>query len=106
MEHAIEVPVVGGSFSTNLLHSLLRLKDGDFSARMPHDMTGVEGKIADTLNEILAVSQRRSQETERVCRVVGKEGKLKERIRMPGALGGWADEIDALNTLIDDMVWP
>src|SRR5437868_13674639 len=27
-------------------------------------------------------------------------------MRVPGALGGWADEITALNTLIDDLVWP
>ena len=25
---------------------------------------------------------------------------------MPGAVGGWADEVDALNTLIDDLVRP
>jgi len=54
----------------------------------------------------LHVSERRAAETARVCRVVGKEGKLKERMRVPGAVGGWADEIDALNTLIADLVWP
>src|SRR5687768_9982493 len=27
-------------------------------------------------------------------------------MRVPGAVGGWADEITALNTLIDDLVWP
>ena len=57
-------------------------------------------------NDILVVSERRAIETARVCRVVGKEGKLKQRMRVPGAVGGWADEIDALNTLIDDLVWP
>src|SRR5205823_4631904 len=51
-------------------------------------------------------STRRAAETARVCRVVGKEGKLKERMRVPGAGGGWADEVAALNTLIDDLVWP
>ena len=25
---------------------------------------------------------------------------------MPGAIGGWADEVAAINTLIDDLVWP
>src|SRR5207237_615194 len=25
---------------------------------------------------------------------------------VPGAVGGWSDEVDALNTLIDDLVWP
>jgi len=94
------------SFARDLLLSLMRFKDGDFSSRMPPTLVGIEGKIADVFNELLAVSERRAAETARVCRVVGKEGKLKERMRVPGAVGGWADEIDALNTLIGDLVWP
>src|SRR5437660_1539831 len=93
-------------FTHSLLASLLRFKDGDFSSRMPTDLVGIQGKIADVFNDILAVSDRRATETARVCRVVGKEGKLKERMRVPGAVGGWADEVAALNTLIDDLVWP
>src|SRR5262249_15421983 len=96
----------GDGFAQNLLNALLRFRDGDFSARMPSDIVGVEGKIADVFNDILAVSARRTAETARVCRVVGKEGKLKERISVPGAVGGWADDVTALNTLIDDLVWP
>jgi HAMP domain-containing protein/CheY-like chemotaxis protein/signal transduction histidine kinase len=95
-----------GGFAQDLLQALKRFKDGDFTARMPADIVGIEGKIADVFNDILAVSDRRTAETARVCRVVGKEGKLKERMRVPGAVGGWADDITALNTLIDDLVWP
>jgi HAMP domain-containing protein/signal transduction histidine kinase/CheY-like chemotaxis protein len=93
-------------FARNLLEAMVRFRNGDFSSSMPSDLTGVEGKIADVFNDILAVSARRSAETARVCHVVGKEGKLKERMRVPGSLGGWADETNALNTLIDDLVWP
>ncbi|MFL5304796.1 MAG: HAMP domain-containing protein, partial [Polyangia bacterium] len=95
-----------GGFSQALLNALNRFKGGDFTVRMPGDIVGIEGKIADVFNDILAVSERRTAETARVCRVVGKEGKLKERMRVPGAVGGWADDITALNTLIDDLVWP
>ncbi len=94
------------SFAQELLAALLRYRDGDFSARMPSDVLGVEGKIADVFNGILAVSARRTSETVRVCREVGKKGKLKQRMQVPGAAGGWADEVSALNTLIDDLVWP
>jgi HAMP domain-containing protein/CheY-like chemotaxis protein/signal transduction histidine kinase len=93
-------------FEQSLLAVLRRFKAGDFSARMPHELTGVQGKVADTLNDILGVSERRAAETARVCRVVGKEGRLKERMRVPGAVGGWADEIEALNTLVGDLVLP
>jgi HAMP domain-containing protein/CheY-like chemotaxis protein len=94
------------AFSRDLLVALLRFKTGDFAARMPSEYTGIEGKIADTFNEILGVSARRSEEIARVCHVVGKEGKLKQRMNVPGAVGGWADEVISLNTLIDDLVWP
>ena len=31
---------------------------------------------------------------------------LKQRMSLPRAVGGWADEVAAINTLIDDLVWP
>lgn len=94
------------TFQVDLLRALQRFRDGDFNARMPSDLTGIEGKIADVFNEILAVGARRSSEVTRVCMLVGKEGKLKQRMSVPAATGGWADEVQALNTLIDDLVWP
>ena len=36
----------------------------------------------------------------------GKEGKLKQRMTVPGVVGGWSDEVAAINMLIDDLVWP
>jgi HAMP domain-containing protein/CheY-like chemotaxis protein/signal transduction histidine kinase len=93
-------------FERDLLIAMLRFRDGDFTARMPSGLVGLQGKIADAFNDILGISTRRTSETGRVCRVVGKEGRLKERMRVPNAGGGWSDEIVALNRLIDDLVWP
>ena len=73
---------------------------------MPADLTGINGKIADAFNDIVAVSERRARETARVSHAVGKEGKLRQRMTVPGAVGGWADEVAAVNMLIDDLVWP
>ncbi|HEY3821109.1 MAG TPA: HAMP domain-containing protein [Polyangiaceae bacterium] len=95
-----------GDFSRDLLSALLHFKDGDFAIRLASDFVGIEGKIADAFNAIIGVSARRADEIARVCRVVGKEGKLKQRMNVPGAVGGWADEVVSLNTLIDDLVWP
>src|SRR5438094_4915368 len=89
-----------------LLSALLAYKAGDFSVRLPTDWTGVPGKIADAFNEIVDFNARLSTETGRVCRAVGKEGKLKQRMSVPGAKGGWANKVDSINTLIDDLVWP
>src|SRR5947208_2357595 len=93
-------------FSRALLSAMLSLKEGDFSVRMPSDLLSVNGKIADAFNDIALVSERRARKTSRVTHAVGKEGKLKQRMRVAGLTGGWASEVDAINTLIDDLVWP
>ena len=36
-----------------LLAVLMAFKKGDFSVRMPLDQTGIAGKIADTLNDVI-----------------------------------------------------
>jgi hypothetical protein len=95
-----------GQFSRALLSAMLSLRDGDFAVRLPADLVGVDGKIADAFNEIAAVSERRARETTRVSHAVGKEGKLKQRMSVAGVVGGWADEVAAINMLIDDLVWP
>src|SRR5262245_29491479 len=84
-------------FSKQLLHALLSLREGEFAVRLPSDLTGIPGKIADAFNDIAVVSERRARETARVSRAVGKEGKLKQRMSVPGAVGGWADEVAAVN---------
>jgi len=94
------------AFSRHLLAAMLAFRGGNFSVRLPVDLTGIHGKIADAFNDILSTSERRAQETARVSRVVGKEGKLKQRMAVHGVSGGWADEVASINTLIDDLVWP
>src|SRR5215217_6895844 len=89
-----------------MLSLLIDYKNGKFEQRLPATWTGVMGKMADTMNDILTMSERRSDEINRVCHVVGKEGKLKQRLSVPGVAGGWADEITSWNGLIEDLVSP
>src|SRR5690349_5702750 len=84
-------------FSRHRLTAMLADRSGDFSVRLPSDLSGIDGKIADAFNDIVTVSERRARETARVSRTVGKEGKLKQRMAVPGAVGGWADEVGAIN---------
>jgi hypothetical protein len=86
--HPITPLPVDGMFRRQLLDALLAFRDGDFSVRMPTDGVGVDGKIADAFNEIASVSERRAREAARVSHAVGKEGKLKQRMSVPGAVGG------------------
>jgi hypothetical protein len=89
-----------------LLKTLVAFKKGDFSARLPGEWTGEAGKIADTLNDIIELSDRTAKELERVSRVVGKEGKINHRAAVPAAAGSWLRLVDSTNLLIDDMARP
>src|SRR5688572_24527595 len=73
-------PAAEREFAAQLLSALLRFKAGDFTSHLPAHLSGLDGKIADVFNEVLDVSARRAMEISRVCRVVGKEGKLKQRM--------------------------
>src|SRR5687768_10289054 len=59
--------------------ALLGYRNGDFTVRLPHTWQGTVGKIAEVMNEIMISSARRAGETVRISRVVGEEGKLRER---------------------------
>jgi len=89
-----------------LLATLMALKKGDFTARMPSDWTGIPGKIADTLNEIIETKEKMVAAVTDVSRVVGREGRLTQRASVPGVVGDWATIISSVNTLIDDLVRP
>ena len=89
-----------------LLLALQAMRSGDFSVRMSGDYLGIDGKIADTFNEIIAANQRMAQQLERVGQVVGREGKTRQRVKFGLASGSWADMEGSVNTLIDDLLWP
>jgi len=59
-----------------MLRALVAAKSGDFSVRPPAEWTGMNGKIADTFNDIFEMSERMATELERVGRVVGRKGKI------------------------------
>jgi CheY-like chemotaxis protein/HAMP domain-containing protein len=89
-----------------LLKSLRAYKKGDFSVRLPENLTGVEGEIAEAFNETVAFNQSIVDELTRIVKVVAIEGKFKERASIGPAVGAWAQSIDAVNLLIDDLVRP
>jgi HAMP domain-containing protein/CheY-like chemotaxis protein len=96
----------GEDWELELLAAMLAFRKGDFTMRLPEGWTGVRGKIADAFNDVLGMSERRAHEAAWVARVVGKEGRLRQRMSVTGMIGGWADEVQALNTLMDDLVRP
>src|ERR1044071_6162824 len=89
--------------SRKLLQVLTAVKRGDFSVRLPDDWTGIGGKIADTINEIIELMADSAADIDRVSRAVGKEGKLSQRAMVPDAKGAWKTRVVAINNLIEDL---
>jgi HAMP domain-containing protein/signal transduction histidine kinase/CheY-like chemotaxis protein len=89
-----------------LLRVLIEVRNGNFNVRMPIDEVGINGKVCDVLNEIITMNERMTQEFTKASNTIGKHGKLTHRIEVPYSKGSWSHGIDALNTLISDLVHP
>ena len=87
------------------LNVLTAVKRGDFSVRMPSNWTGNAGKVASSLNDVIASNQRLEREIRRLSTRVGKEGQVK-RAGLGDAGGVWASTLDVVNDLIEDLVRP
>ncbi|MFN2506580.1 MAG: response regulator [Acidimicrobiales bacterium] len=89
-----------------LLSVLASARAGDFTARMPLDWTGVAGKVADALNDVMIANQALEVELSRVSTVVGKQGQLSQRVTLGGASQSWSGSVSSVNSLIDALVRP
>ena len=92
--------------SRQLLAAMTAFRDGDFTVRLPSDWVDLDGRLAEAFNQALGYEERLAREAARLSETVGRDGRLKQRMSLPGAQGGWATKVDALNTLIDDLVRP
>jgi len=90
----------------SLLAALTALRRGDFSVRLPTTWTGLSGKVGDAFNDVMDQLEGMTGELDRISRVVGKEGKIKQRASFGGVSGAWAGTIDSVNALITDLVHP
>ena len=73
-----------------MLNALVALKNGNFSARLPLTWTGLPGKVADAFNEVAELMSHSTDQLNRVSRLVGKEGKIQERLPLGMVAGAWA----------------
>ncbi|MGE5639329.1 MAG: HAMP domain-containing protein, partial [Clostridia bacterium] len=89
-----------------LLRALRAFKRGDFSARMPLNLTGIDGEIAQAFNDVVELEEAKAAEIARIADQVGKEGQIGHRMHLAGASGGWAEVIDSMNQLVADMAHP
>jgi HAMP domain-containing protein/signal transduction histidine kinase/CheY-like chemotaxis protein len=89
-----------------LFKVLTEVKNGNFSVRMPIDQIGINGKICDTLNEIIDFNEKMMLEFTKAGTIIGEQGKLTERLSLPKAKGSWHSGVEAINLLISNLVNP
>jgi HAMP domain-containing protein/signal transduction histidine kinase/DNA-binding response OmpR family regulator len=91
----------------DLAHVLDQVRNGNFSVRMPANGIGINGKVCDTLNEIISLNEMLVHELNRASITIGKQGRLNHRVELPrSARGAWNDAADSINSLISDLVHP
>ncbi|MFF5444358.1 HAMP domain-containing protein [Streptomyces sp. NPDC012888] len=89
-----------------LLVALVAMRDGNFRRRLTVSGDGVMAEIAAVYNEVADRNLHLSGELSRVRRMVGREGKLSERLETGACEGAWAAAIDASNQLVEDLARP
>ncbi|MEU6175952.1 HAMP domain-containing protein [Streptantibioticus parmotrematis] len=89
-----------------MLGALVSMRDGNFRKRLTVSGDGVMAEISAVFNEVADRNQHLTGELARVRRVVGREGKLTERLEVGPCEGSWAAAIDASNALVDDLARP
>ncbi|MFC9291139.1 HAMP domain-containing protein, partial [Streptomyces sp. NPDC057052] len=89
-----------------LLAALVSMREGNFRKRLTVPGDGVLSEIAAVFNEVADRNLHLTGELSRVRRMVGREGKLTERLETGACEGSWAAAIDNSNALVDDLVRP
>jgi HAMP domain-containing protein/signal transduction histidine kinase/CheY-like chemotaxis protein len=89
-----------------LLAALVSMRDGNFRKRLTVSGDGMMAEISAVFNEVADRQMHLTGELSRVRRMVGREGKLSERLEAGASEGAWAAAIEAANALVDDMTRP
>jgi HAMP domain-containing protein len=89
-----------------ILDALRALRRGDFSTRLPPGRAGWAGELSEAFNEVAELSERTSRELRRMSRIVGRQGQMSARASIPGAFGGWARNVEAMNDLVEQLTEP
>src|SRR6476619_3545793 len=86
--------------AAGLAQALRAVRLGRFDARPPRELSR---EVVDEFNALVALQERRNRDLLRISRVVGREGRMLERLNEESYDGAWAEGIHAVNALIDDL---
>src|SRR5687768_419056 len=86
-----------------LLAALRALRRGDFRARLPDDLDGIDGRICEAFNDIAERARSLETEAAELRDAVGREGRTRRRLRRGDLPGGWGNYTLHVNELLDDL---
>ncbi|HXD47762.1 MAG TPA: HAMP domain-containing protein, partial [Gemmatimonadaceae bacterium] len=89
-----------------LLAGLRAVNAGDFSVQLAANGDPLLADIIDVFNSVVQKQSRLAEEIGRVSTSVGREGKMRDRVQLAGVGGQWVTSVDAVNSLITDLVQP
>src|SRR5687767_10982615 len=90
----------------DILKALRLLKRGDFSVRLPMDLSGIDGEIATAFNDVVELNDCMTREFAHLREMIGREGRISERAKLSMATGSWSHCIDSVNGLVGEMAYP
>jgi HAMP domain-containing protein/signal transduction histidine kinase/CheY-like chemotaxis protein len=88
-----------------LTEALRQVQRGDFKVRLER-RSGPSGSVVDAFNQVVSQQERQANDLSRISRLVGREGRLTERLDDEGYDGSWAEGVRTVNALIDDLGRP
>ncbi|HEY0360292.1 MAG TPA: HAMP domain-containing protein, partial [Mycobacteriales bacterium] len=94
-----------GAFLVELAQGLAQVRRGRFDVRLAR-REGSASEVVEQFNELVALQERHSRDLLRISRVVGREGRMSERLDEESYDGAWAAGVQAVNALIDDLAAP
>ena len=91
----------------NLIKALTAAGQGDFSVRLKvTHKDRLLDQLAAGFNAVVERNEAITSEIIRVEKAVRREGRMTERATVRGALGGWQEIEDSINSLIGGLVQP
>jgi HAMP domain-containing protein/CheY-like chemotaxis protein len=86
-----------------LLSALRAFRRGEFEARLPDELVGLDGQICEAFNDLAQFADGLRVEVEELRQTVGLEGRTHRRLSKSNARGGWSVYVTGVNALLDDV---
>src|SRR3712207_9202860 len=89
-----EASVEDGALLVELAEGLAQVRRGRFDVRLAR-REGPASEVVEQFNELVALQERHSRDLLRISRVVGREGRMSERLDEESYDGTWATGVQA-----------